>query len=70
MNGVHYVTRDGDVLDLICWRHYGRTAGIVEKVLEANYGLAALGPIYPHSVTIFLPELPAPKVKKVINIWD
>ncbi|MFC0118773.1 tail protein X [Pseudoalteromonas xiamenensis] len=70
MNGVHYVTRDGDVLDLICWRHYGRTAGIVEKVLEANYGLAALGPIYPEQVTIFLPELPKPKTKQVINIWD
>ncbi|WP_258087249.1 tail protein X, partial [Xenorhabdus bovienii] len=26
----------GDTVDLLCWRHYGRTQGIVEQVLEAN----------------------------------
>ena len=33
----------GDTVDLICWRTYGRTAGITEQVLEANPGLADLG---------------------------
>lgn len=32
-----YITKDGDMLDAICWRHYGRTRGVVEQVLEANY---------------------------------
>ncbi|WP_440055506.1 tail protein X [Pseudoalteromonas sp. T1lg65] len=68
--GVTYVTRDGDCLDLICFRHYGRSSGVVEKVLQANHGLAALGPIYALGVEIFLPEFPKPKVKQVINIWD
>ncbi|KZN58801.1 tail protein X [Pseudoalteromonas luteoviolacea] len=70
MSGVTYVTRDGDCLDLICFRHYGRSSGLVERVLEANYGLAELGPIYPENIEIFLPDLPKPKVRKEINIWE
>ncbi|WP_117271194.1 tail protein X, partial [Klebsiella pneumoniae] len=26
--------------DQLCWRHYGKTAGVTEKVLEANPGLS------------------------------
>lgn len=29
----------GDTVDLLCFRHYGRTQGVTEKVLEANPGL-------------------------------
>lgn len=32
---VTYITRDGDVLDWIVWKHYGTTS-VLEKVLEAN----------------------------------
>ncbi|TLX52838.1 phage tail protein, partial [Stutzerimonas nosocomialis] len=28
--------QQGDTVDAICWRHYGRTAGVVEQVLDAN----------------------------------
>lgn len=35
-----YLTKDDDMLDAICAKHYGRTAGAVEAVLEANPGLA------------------------------
>lgn len=31
-----YNTKDGDVLDDICYRFYGHLDGTVEKVLEAN----------------------------------
>ncbi|MEJ6474145.1 tail protein X [Pseudoalteromonas piscicida] len=68
--GVTYITRDGDCLDLICFKHYGRSSGMVEKVLEANHGLAELGPVYPEQVSIFLPEIAKPTVSNVINIWD
>ena len=27
-----------DTVDQLCWRHYGKTAGVTEKVLEANPG--------------------------------
>ncbi|HBQ6423793.1 TPA: tail protein X [Klebsiella pneumoniae] len=29
-----------DTVDQLCWRHYGKTAGVTEKVLEANPGLS------------------------------
>ncbi|MEA3581460.1 tail protein X [Klebsiella pneumoniae] len=30
----------GDTVDALCWRHYGRTQGVTEQVLQANPGLA------------------------------
>lgn len=38
----------GDTIDAICQRVYGRTAGVTEAVLAANPGIADLGPILPH----------------------
>ncbi len=38
----------GDTLDAICVRYYGRTEGVVETVLAANPGLAELGAVLPH----------------------
>ncbi|RJE78119.1 phage tail protein [Pseudoalteromonas citrea] len=71
MNGVTYITRDGDCLDHICWRHYGRSSGMVELVLEANHGLAEKGGIYAENIAIFLPEvITKPIADNVINIWD
>lgn len=32
---VTYITKEGDVLDCIVWRHYG-TISVLEKVMEAN----------------------------------
>lgn len=30
----------GDTVDLLCWRHYGTTQGMTEKVIAANPGLS------------------------------
>ena len=32
---VTYITKEGNVLDWIVWRHYG-TISVLEKVIEAN----------------------------------
>ena len=40
-----YRTKDGDVLDQICAKHYGDAPYRVEDVLAANPGLAAHGPV-------------------------
>lgn len=45
----------GDTLDAICARYYGRTEGVVETVLQAN-PLSELGVILPHGTAIELPE--------------
>lgn len=54
----NYRTRDGDMLDEICVRHYG-LANLNQSIaatLEANPGLAARGPVYPQGITIHLPD--------------
>lgn len=61
----------GDTLDAICWRHYGRTAGVVELALEANPGLADLGPVLPLGTPVNLPPAPpAREERRTIQLWD
>lgn len=51
-----YTTSENDVLDAICFAHYGKTSGVVEKVLDVNRGLCEYGPFIPAGVEIVLPE--------------
>ena len=53
-----YVTVDGDVLDEICWRRYGRE-DVVPAILVAGARLVAAGPVLPAGVLVVLPELSA-----------
>jgi phage tail protein X len=72
MPATTYKTRTGDMLDLICYRHYdGRQSGAVEAVLEANrhLRLAELGPILPPGLTLMLPELTEP-IAQTQKLWD
>ncbi len=54
---IRYRASDGETLDQICFAHYGKTQGIVEKVLDANTGLADLGPILIAGTLITLPAI-------------
>lgn len=65
-----YKTRDGDTLDYICWKHYGRQSEAVETVLEANRHLADKGPVLSAGVVIELPELPQPKAVEEVELWS
>ncbi len=62
-------TQQGDTVDALCWRHLGRTEGIVEATLVLNPGLAALGAQLPAGlpVTLATPEAPP---KKLLQLWD
>lgn len=64
-------TLQHDTVDALCWRHYGRTAGITEAVLEANPGLADHGPILPQGIVVHMPtaQLAAPQ-RQMVNLWD
>ena len=60
-----------DTIDAICWREYGRSSGIVEKVLEANPKLAELGVFLPMGTEVFLPDIEtAQQIKHTIQLWD
>lgn len=60
----------GDTLDAICARHYGRTEGVVETVLRSNPGLSELGVILPHGTAIELPETDSAPKTETVNLWD
>ena len=63
-----YKTRDGDMLDAICFEHYGTELAVV-SVLNANVGLADLGPVYSSGVDIILPDVELPKDEEA-SLWD
>ena len=62
--------QQGDTLDALVWRHYGRTAGVVEAVLSANPGIAELGAILPHGISVTLPDITPPPQKRMVQLWD
>ena len=65
--------QQGDTVDLICHRHYGRTAGVTEAVYAANPGLADIGPVLPIGTPVTLPDLstqPAEPTQQLVKLWD
>ncbi|WP_323667097.1 tail protein X [Pectobacterium punjabense] len=67
---MNVIAQQGDTLDALCYRHYGRTQGAVEAVLAANPGLAELGAILPHGTAISLPDISAAPVRQSVQLWE
>lgn len=63
-------THQSETVDALCWRHYGRTLGMTEAVLQANPGLAALGLVIPQGLLVTMPDLPAAQPKPIVQLWD
>lgn len=60
-----------DTIDAICYRVFGRTAGITEQVLALNPGIADLGPTLPHGTAVLLPDIaPQPQRTPTVQLWD
>lgn len=69
--GTYYTTKQNEMVDAICHRHYGRTKDVTEAVLAANPGLAALGPILPFATQVFLPVIAEQtKRKPLVGLYD
>jgi len=63
--------KQNETVDAICWRHYGRTAGVTEQVFEANPGLADVGAILPTGYQVRLPEIEVQAERAdTVNLWD
>ncbi len=65
-----YITKDGETLDYIVWKHYGKTDGILERVLVANRHLARYDAVLPAGVEITLPEIAQPSNNNKIKLWQ
>ena len=64
-------TQQNDTVDALCWRHYGRTAGVTEAVLAANPGLADHGPVLPQGLVVNMPEAQASAPQRqMVNLWN
>lgn len=66
---MQYRTKEGDVLDAICWLYYGNKPGVVEQVLLANRQLENVGVVMPAGLLIELPDFVEP-VKPTVQVWD
>lgn len=64
------IAQQGDTLDALCARYYGRTEGVFESVLVANPGLAEFEVVLPHGTAIELPDVQSSPVTETINLWD
>jgi len=62
-------TSDGDLLDTLCYQHYGHLNGTVEAVLAANRLLAAEAQPLRTGLLITFPDLPEPMDEQV-QLWD
>ncbi len=60
----------GDTVDLLCFRHLGRTAGVTEATLQLNRDLAARGPVLPAGVLVTLPEATSVAAPPTLQLWD
>ncbi len=67
---IYYLAKEGEMLDLICWKHYGFTDGIVELVLAENLGLAEYGSFLPAGLKIKLPVIQKPVQKSKSKVWE
>ena len=66
-----YITSDGDTADSIAWKVYGtQGARVVERLLEANKGLADQGPELPAGLVVTLPELDTRAEQSGVKLWD
>lgn len=66
-----YITRQGETVDLVCLKHYGRTRDVTETILAANRGLAALGAVLPLGTAVILPDIAdRPRAGALPTLWE
>ncbi|KQI66880.1 hypothetical protein AN189_18500 [Loktanella sp. 3ANDIMAR09] len=63
-----YLTRQGDVVDLIAHRELG-DARLCTAILDANPGLAAAGAVLPDGLLIMLPDAAPAPTRTTIRLW-
>lgn len=64
-------SQQGDTVDLVAYRHYGRTADVTEAVFAANARLADLGVILPLGTVVVMPVFEERPVETSgIRLWE
>lgn len=66
-------SQQNDTISRICWREYGQSLGMVEKVLEANPKLCDMPAILPIGTAINIPPVNARSsgvIRESVKLWD
>jgi phage tail protein X len=70
MSNIIAVAHDDEPLDALVWRSVGASAAGVEQVLEANPGLAELGPFLPAGTRVTIPaQALVTTQSELIQLW-
>lgn len=64
------IALQGDTVDELCQRYYGRTAGVTEAVLEANPGLCEGPPQLTAGQIVYMPDIASAAQDETIQLWD
>ncbi|MGO3396944.1 MAG: tail protein X [Serratia proteamaculans] len=59
-----------ETIEMICYRHYGKTGGVTEAVMDANPGIADYGVFLPHGYTVEMPDQVVAPAVDTIQLWD
>lgn len=62
-------TRQGDTIDLVCQRYFGKTRDITEQVLAMNPSAASIV-IFKAGDSLRLPIANTRTTSQVITLWD
>lgn len=65
----HYLTKEGDTADEICWRYYGFTDVSTEAVYRRNGFLAFMRPVLPGMLLIVLPVISTEEIGQGAAFW-
>ncbi|MBN9056116.1 MAG: tail protein X [Rhizobiales bacterium] len=66
-----YVTKQGETIDLACYRFYGRTAEVTEIVLAANPALAQMQTTLPMGTRILMPDVSLSTAERpLVSLWS
>ncbi|MEN9530854.1 MAG: hypothetical protein RIQ83_78 [Pseudomonadota bacterium] len=66
-----YRTSDGDTLDYIAWKFYQTLDGrVVEQLLDANPGIADLGPVLPAGMRVNMPDIAPQQQEQGVRLWS
>lgn len=62
-------TLQGDTVDLLCYRHYGRSQGVTEQVIAANPGMTRQ--IFLNAgQAVELPDITSKAEQETVQLWD
>jgi phage tail protein X len=65
------ISEPGDTVDKLVWRELRKGPAAVERVLDANPGLADLGTILPNGTVVMIPATAgAAAAQPLVQLWD